>query len=307
VLVYLYYLKVISYADFNGPSSMNAVAAFETFKPYQFRLLMPVLFMLFKPLTFIPEKGIYAAYSIIVVYFLLLVYYNFLCKYFDDKQKLFYWTPVILYPMLWNYVILNQSFQYYDFTTILIFTIGLYFIVTENFAGLLIIYIIGIINKESVVYLAFSYLLFNYKDIFTKKVILNTLFLGIILIVFKVLTSYLFKNNPGDTFEVGWHENLRILLNLFNNRVFMKNLGLNFGGLYILVILLFISGRWKKFPDKRLIFLNLAFIPYLLLGFYMIYFTEVRVYTELIPMITTLSIVFISSFEKFKLKHIEQR
>jgi hypothetical protein len=133
------------------------------------------------------------------------------------------------------------------------------------------------------------------------------LFLGIILIVFKVLTSYLFKNNPGDTFEVGWHENLRILLNLFNNRVFMKNLGLNFGGLYILVILLFISGRWKKFPDKRLIFLNLAFIPYLLLGFYMIYFTEVRVYTELIPMITTLSIVFISSFEKFKLKHIEQR
>jgi hypothetical protein len=209
--------------------------------------------------------------------------------------------------MLWNYVILNQSFQYYDFTTILIFTIGLYFIVTENFAGLLIIYIIGIINKESVVYLAFSYLLFNYKDIFTKKVILNTLFLGIILIVFKVLTSYLFKNNPGDTFEVGWHENLRILLNLFNNRVFMKNLGLNFGGLYILVILLFISGRWKKFPDKRLIFLNLAFIPYLLLGFYMIYFTEVRVYTELIPMITTLSIVFISSFEKFKLKHIEQR
>jgi predicted ferric reductase len=133
------------------------------------------------------------------------------------------------------------------------------------------------------------------------------LFLGIILIVFKVLTSYLFKNNPGDTFEVGWHENLRILLNLFNNRVFMKNLGLNFGGLYILVILLFISGRWKKFPDKRLIFLNLAFIPYLLLGFYMIYFTEVRVYTELIPMITTLSIVFISSFEKFKLKPIEQR
>ena len=297
----LYFQKIIIPADFNGPSSISAVATFETFKPYQFRLLIPILFLIFKPLNLIDSKIIYLIYSIFVIYSLLIVYFNFLCKYFDDKSKSTYYTLIILYPILWNYIILNQSFQYYDFTAILIFTIGLYFIVTENFKGLLITFIMGIINKESAVYLAFSYLFFNYKYIFTRKIILNTLLLGIIILVFKALLSYIFQNNPGATYEIGFGENIRILSNLFNNRIFMKNLGFNFGALYIFVILLFITGRWKIFPDKRFVFVNLAFIPYIILGIYMIYLTEVRVYTELIPMVTTLFLLYLSTFEKFKL------
>ncbi len=297
----LYYKKIVLYADFNGPSSISAVASFETFKPYQFRLLIPFIFMILKPFNLIDSKIFFLLYSMSIIYMLLIVYYNFLCKYFEDRQKVIFYTLVILYPILWNYIILNQSFQYYDFTAILIYTIGLYYIVTENFKGLLITFIIGIINKESAVYLAFSYLLFNYKEIFTKKIIFNTALLGLILIVFKILTSYIFRDNPGATYEVGLTENIRILTNVLNNKVFMKNLGFNFGVLYIFAVLLFVSGRWKKFPDRRFIFVNLAFVPYIILGLYMIYFTEVRVYTELIPMVTTLFLVYLSTFKNFKL------
>jgi hypothetical protein len=301
-LVALYYIKIIGNADFNSPSSMNAVMSFETAKPYQFRLLLPVLFMIFKPLSFIPEKLIYTLYSVFIVYLLLIVYNRLLCKYFDSERSASLYSAVILYPMLWNYVILNQSFQFYDFTAILIFTAGLYFIAAESFKWLLITFIIGIINKESAVYLAFSYVFFNYKAIFTKKVILNTFLLGAVLILIKLLLSFVFKDNPGATYEVGFSENIRILTNLFSNRIFMKNLGLNFGAIYIFVILLFVSGRWKKFPGKRLVFLNLGFVPYLILGLYLVYYTEVRVYTELIPMITTLFLVYLSTLDKLKLK-----
>ena len=81
----------------------------------------------------------------------------------------------------------------------------------------------------------------------------------------------------------------------------MKNLGFNFGALYIFVLLLFITGRWKQYPDRRKIFANLAFIPYILLGVFITYFTEVRVYTELIPMVSLLFIIYLSTIRKLNL------
>ena len=52
----------------------------------------------------------------------------------------------------------------------------------------------------------------------------------------------------------------------------------------------------------KLVFVNLAVVPYLLLGIFLIYFTEVRVYAELIPMFTTLFVIYLSTFEKLELK-----
>ncbi|MCI0449410.1 MAG: hypothetical protein L0Y79_06440 [Chlorobi bacterium] len=307
VLVVLYYVKIIESADFNSPSSLNAVASFETAKPYQFRLLMPVLFMAFKLISFIPEKIIYSLYSVFIVYLLLIVYSRFLSRYFEGGMKLWLYSAVILYPMLWNYVILNQSFQFYDFTAIFICTLGMYFIVTENFKAFLITFIIGLINKESIVYLAFSYLLFNYKNILTWKVILNVFILALIFIVFKLVLNFIFESNPGGTVEITVNENIRILSNLTSNRIFMKNLGLNFGALYIFAVLLFVTGRWKKFSDRRLVLLNLAMIPYLIFGFWIVYYTEIRVYTELIPMISTLFLIYVSTFKKFNFNQLKKQ
>jgi len=306
VLVLLYYIKVVGPADFNSPSSMNAVLSFETAKPYQFRLLMPFLFMIFTPLTFIPEKIAYSIYSIFIVYSLLIIYKGLLCKYFDNERIVYYYSPVILYPMLWNYVILNQSFQFYDFTAVLIFTIGLYFIVTENFKGLLITFIVGIINKESAAYLAFSYLFFNYKKILTWKVILNVFILAVIFTAIKISLNLIFESNPGGTIEITVNENIRILSNALGNRIFMKNLGLNFGALYVFTILLFITGRWKKFFDRRLVFSNLAIVPFLIFGFCIVYYTEVRVYAELIPMVTTLFLIYLSTIKRFNLTELKR-
>ncbi|NOS85104.1 MAG: hypothetical protein HOP31_08175 [Ignavibacteria bacterium] len=302
VMCYLYHKKIVAAADWNAPNSLNAVATFQTSKPYQFRLLMPVIFDFFKPLHALYGKYLYNAWNVTAVFMIQVVYYKLLCGYFRNKKRLLWAAPVILYPILFNYIILNQSFQYYDFTAILFFTIGLYYILNQRTIAFFIIFIIAVINKETAGYLIFAYLLFNYKNLFTKKVIINTFILGVFFIGYKLLLNYIFRNNPGDSFEIGYHENIRIVKQLFSNTVYIKHLVFNFGGLYIFVILLFITGAWRKYPDRRKVYMNLAIVPYYILGIYITYITEVRVYTELIPMITTLFLLYISTFKFFHLE-----
>lgn len=302
VICYLYHKKIVATADWNAPNSLNAVASFQTSKPYQFRLLMPVIFDFFKPLHALYGKYLYNAWNVAAVLLIQVVYYKLLCGYFRNKKLLLWIAPVILYPILFNYIILNQSFQYYDFTAILFFTIGLYYILNQRTIAFFIVFIIAVINKETAGYLIFAYLFYNYKELFTKKVILNTFLLGVFFICYKLLLNYIFRNNPGDSFEIGYHENIRIVKQLFSNTVYIKHLVLNFGGLYIFVILLFVTGAWLKYPDKRKVYMNLAIVPYYLFGIYITYITEVRVYTELIPMITTLFLLYISTFKIFRLE-----
>jgi len=308
-LCFLYFKKIVAGVDFNATNSINAVSSFQTAKPYQFRLLIPLIFMLFKPLTFIPEKIIYIYYDFVIVYFTIIVYYKLLLEYFTNKKIVLYLAPVIIYPILFNYVILNQSFQYYDFTSILLFTIGIFFIVKENFKLFLISFIIAIINKETAVYLIFAYIFFNYKTVFTKRVILNSFLLILIFAGYKVLLAYIFRNSPGDNFEIGFTVNMDILTSFYKNHIYAKNLGLNFGGLYIFTILLMIMGRWKIFTAKspaRLLYLNFAFIPYFIVGIFVTYFTEVRVYSELIPLITTLFLIYLSTFRRIIIESVHK-
>ncbi len=303
VLCYLYHKKIVVPVDWDAPNSLNAVGSFETAKPYQFRLLLPMFFKLFGPIYKLYGKYLYSAYNMVVVFATVVVYYKLLAgRYFSDKKLLLWYAPVILYPMLWNYVILNQSFQYYDFTSILIFTIGLYYIVNEKLVKFLILFIIGLLNKETTGYLIFAYLLYNYKNLFTPKVMISTASLAVLFIGWKLVLNYIFNNNPGDSYEVGYYENIRIVKELFGNKVLLKNLALNFGGLYIAAILLFVTGAWRKFPHKKLVYVNLAIIPFYVFGIYITYITEVRVYTELIPMITTLFLIYLSSFKGLGLK-----
>ncbi|KXK44334.1 MAG: hypothetical protein UZ05_CHB002002660 [Chlorobi bacterium OLB5] len=304
IICYLYHRKIIAAADWYAPNSLDAVASFKTAKPYQFRLLMPLIFDFFKPLYMVYGKYLYNAWNVTAIFLLQVVFYRLLCGYFVNKKYLLWISPVILYPVLFNYIILNQSFQYYDFTAILLYTVGLYYILNKKTAAFFIFFVIAVINKETAGYLIFSYMLFNYKNLFTKKVIINTFILGVIFIGYKLLLNYLFRNNPGDNFEVGYYENIRIVKALTTNTTLLKNLLLNFGGLYIFVILLFITGLWKRFPDKRKLYINLAIVPYYLFGIYITYITEVRVYTELIPMITVLFLIFLSNFKIFRLRPV---
>lgn len=303
---FLYFQKIISIYDFNSANSISAVASFDTIKPFQFRLLIPLIFKLFSPFSFVTSKIFFTVYSCIVLYLLLIIYYLLISEYFKNAILNFFLAPAILYPIVWNYILLNQTFQYYDFTAILLFTLGMYFIIKNNFKWTLIIFIIAILNKESAVYLIFSYLLFNYRQVFTKKIIFNTAILAVIFIAYKAALSYIFRYNQGDDIESCLRRNIQILKEITFDFTTIKIILLNFGLLYIFAALLFITGKFKHFENKNLIYINLTIIPYFVIGIFVVYFTEIRVYAELIPLFTTLTLVYLSSFKSLRFNNIEE-
>ena len=307
---FLYYLKIVKGAGFNSPNSINAVLTFETVKPFQFRLLVPFIFKILFLFKFIPQKAIFMSYCGVIVYFIILAYYYLISEYFENKLTNLFLAPLILYPMTWNYILLNETFQYYDFTTILLFTLGLYFILKNNYKLLLIVFIIGLINKETIAYLIFAYVLFNYKKAFTRTVIINTFLLALSFIAVKVLLYLIFKSNPGDPVEICFFRNQEILSNLFKDRVYAKDFFLNFGGWYVFIILFFLTGGVKRFAsvsDRSKIYIHLAIIPFVIFGIFIIYFSEVRVYSELMPMVTTLFLIYSGINKKSPLKFIENK
>lgn len=295
---FLYYLKVVKAADFFRSDGLNTVMAFEAAKPFQFRLLVPYIFKLIYLVNFIPQKALFMAYCCVIVYFILLAYYYLISEYFEDKFTNYQLALFILYPMTWNYILLNDTMHFYDFTAILLFTIGLYFILKGNFKILLIVFFIGLINKETIAYLIFAYAFFNYKYIFTKKIILNVSILVLIFIAVKIILYFMFRTNPGDPIEICLFRNIEIVSIITTNQIYAKNVFLNFGGLYFFIILLFVSGRWKRYAsdsNKSKLFINLAIVPFLIFGIFIIYISEVRVYTEMMPIVSTLFLIYLST------------
>lgn len=294
---FIYFQKIVSPADFSGATGLSAVASFETYKPYQFRLLLPLIFKLFFLVPF-SQKFIFIAFSCAVVYLIIAAYNAVINEYFANTKLNFFLAPFILYPMVWNFIILNQTFSFYDLTCVFFFITGFYFVIKDNFKWLLITFIIALVNKESAIYLAFCYLLFNYKNIFSKKVILNTAVLGIIFLAYKLSLAYVFRNNPGGNFEIGLYANIEHIKQLATNRIYLKSIMFNLGLLYIFAILLFITGRWKLYKNRGLLFINLTIVPFILMGILTIYFVEVRVYSETFPLFSNLFLIYLSTFDK---------
>lgn len=306
---FLYYWKVVKYADFSAKSGIAAVLSFSTWKPFQFRLLFPIIYKAVSVFGFLPPKAIFLGLSIVIVYFIIVVYKFILDEYFENKNVNIVLAVTILYPMTWNYVLLNQAYLFYDYMSILVYVIGMYFILKEKFWPLVLVLTLGLFNKETAAFLIFAYVFYNYKIIFTKKIIVNTLILVVIFFIVKGILYLIFINNPGSSVEICVYENYKILSNLLKERVLFKNFILCFGGMYVFAILLFLTGRWKSFVSVSgggKLYINLVFIPYMIMGIYVVYFTEVRVYTELIPMLTTLFLIFVSTVENIGIKPIEK-
>ncbi len=114
----------------------------------------------------------------------------------------------------------------------------------------------------------------------------------------------MFRINPGDDIESGLRGNTEILKYLTYDFTTIKIIILNFGLLYIFTIFLFVTGKFKLFENRNLVYINLTIVPYFIIGIFLVYFTEIRVYAELIPLFTTLTLVYLSTFKKLRFNNI---
>jgi hypothetical protein len=308
---YLYYHKFIVKADFYGNESSGGIYAVlnsEAIKPAQYRLLVPYIFKVVQSGFFIfhsiPDKALFFLLTILFCYLILLSFYFLLNEYFKSKATNCWLAPIIIYPMVWNFVIMNGQFFFMDFTVLLIIILGIYAIVSRQNGWLIFIFLFGVINHPSVGFLIPAYLLFNYNRLLKVKTIIYAavmclLFSGII----KIMDVY-FSSNKGYFVIFNLPRNLGIA-DIIPVHIIIRDLLFNFGGLHLIILLFIFNGLWKRYKGPML-YINIVMIPYVISVLVNFSIEEIRNYIAIIPFVMITFLLFLSTFQNSFLKPVDR-
>jgi hypothetical protein len=293
---YIYFQKIGVHSDFYSPDSSSGIISvlnFEAIKVMQYRLLVPFLYKLLSLFLPIPEKAVYFVLLVILCFMVIYVFYRLLNEYFEDRKINALLAPVIIYPMAWNYIILNGQSFYVDFSNLIFVLLGYYFIIKKMDFALLATIFIGSLNHDSIGFLIPMYLLFNYKKIFTGRIILISILLTLITVGVKTVLSEVFINNAGASFRWNHIRNF-YLVNYLPVTHTIRNIFLIFGGLHLIILASIKNPVWKKVSGPR-IMINMTFILYVIIIFFIHSIEEIRNYITAIPFIIIPFLIYLSS------------
>jgi len=310
-LCYLYYHKLIFKADFHGVESSGGIYAvlnFEALKPIQFRILVPYIFKAIQSVVFlikpIPDKALFFIITIGLCYMVLFSFFVLLGQYFKSRAMNCWLAAIIIYPMIWNYVIMNGQFFYMDFSILLIIILGFYCIVSEKYNWLLLVFFLGVLNHPSVGYLIIAFLLYNYNKLFRIRTILYTIVMAVMYVGIYKLMDYTFPGTSGYFVIFNLPRNLGLLHEL-PFHIILRDLVFNFGGLHIFALIFLLSGTWKRYRGP-LLYINLVIIPYVLSVLINFSIEEIRNYITIIPFVLILTLLFLSTFENSFLRPVDR-
>jgi hypothetical protein len=302
---FLYFHKFITDQDFYETGWKSGIVTVLTFKApqyAQFRLLLPLVFKIVSIVTHLSNKGVFFVLIIAQTFLILEIFYRILNEYFIDKTVNSLVAALILYPMVWNFTILNDYSLYYDFTSMLLILIAFLCILKGKNLWMIVIFIIGNFNHDSIGFVIVMYLLYNYKRLFKKETIIYTFLLSFIFIALKVAFHFLFISNPSEPFWFRAPRNVEIFYKT-PPYYLIRDFLLFFGALH-LFILLNIKRIWNQMPSGKL-FISLTLIPYLIVMFMLHNFDEARDYVVAIPFIIIPFMIYLSTFPNSILKRAE--
>ena len=250
LLVSLFLVALIHYPNLaDERAGVIQLTNFDGYKPFQYRMLMPLFLRGIEFLT--PEvienkiagflrpnilermgRHDVADYKVelvkdytfrVVLYVglntLMLLSFMFairklagLFDYFPDTfNDLLPLGLVVIIPIFYNFP--NYS---HDFSHLLLFTLGLYYMYQQNWLPYIIIFALAIINKETAVMLAVVYFYF-FKGLMPQKPFYKILTVQLALFaVIKSILSFTLPNNPGVFLESHLKGNLQHLADISN-------------------------------------------------------------------------------------------
>ncbi len=293
---YIYFHRTFFKLTFweNDMGGIYHILSYDAIRPNQYRLLVPYLFKAFRYVfPFINDRPAYFAIILVFTFLILILFYNILNAYFRNENKNRWLVLLVFYPMAWQYIILNQMFDFTDFAYLLLVFAGFFAIIKKYDKTLLLIFLLGVFNHDSIGFLIVMYVFFNIKELLTKRVIINTVLMTIIFIAVKKMMEIIFINNPGLSFRFNYLYNIEAFSTM-PPHIVVRNVFLTFGGMHIFVLYFFISGRWKQFNTKYL-YITLTLFVHVLIVFLIHTTFEGRNYMAAIPYIIILFLLFLST------------
>lgn len=293
---YIYFHRTFFKLTFweNDMGGIYHILSYDAIKPNQYRLFVPYIFKAFRfVFPFIHDRPAYFAIILVFTFLTLIIFYNILNVYFKNTNINSWLALIVFYPMAWQYIILNQMFEFTDFAYLLFVFAGYFAIIKKYDKTLLLIFLLGTFNHDSIGFLIVMYVLFNIKELLSKKVIINTVLMTIIFIGVKKIMEMIFINNPGLSFRFNYVYNTEAFFTM-PPHIVVRNVIFTFGGIHFFVLYFFIAGKWKKFNTKYL-YITLALFIHVLIVFLIHTTFEGRNYIAAIPYMLILFFLFLST------------
>ena len=103
----------------------------------------------------------------------------------------------------------------YDFPALSLFALGFYFMLRRHWYMYYLFFLIGLVNKETMVILAILFAFIYYKELSPMHYWRHLIIQCGLFVIIRGSVGWIFKNNPGRNFEFHFFSNIRILADLW--------------------------------------------------------------------------------------------
>lgn len=271
----LYHLNKSSDMD----AEWLALTNFSGERPYQYRVL---IFALARLLHAGLHVSVPLAFQLLEAGFLFLLFLAFrrYLAIFIPEQISRFASLALLYPLVWNYVLLGHIYWPYDIPGIFFFVAGLVCLVEGRWASYYPLFVLATLNRETSVFLILASLLIAWGRQAPRQIAGHLLVQAVLWLAIKALLNRLFAHNSGSFTDNMMHNNWLLLTRfLHGNFSFLRFLLLVCGAVWLLIPL-----AWRRQPVifRRLLWI----IPPFIAGMGVVgVLDEVRIYNELIPVL----------------------
>lgn len=201
-------------------------------------------------------------------------------------------APLILIPMLWNYIISSDIIYPEDIPALLLFTIGLTYLFKKNMLSFSIVFLIATLNRESSIFLLPAMFLIQFKNRKLSDLIIHLTVLAAAWIGIKLLLMHYFGGGIHSSYYINTlRDNLAICKSIFHLEPGGLRLLTLFGGLW-----LFVPISYRKIPDKVFFLTLMVPVFFAIMVFVGNLDGEFRIFNEMIPVVTAPTALLFSSY-----------
>ena len=258
---------------------------------FKFRVLMPALGQALSRGLGLEPQWIYRGTTWVSTFLLMVAYRRYLENFLAPGFAILA-SFSIVFPLIWNYCLLNSIYYPFDIPAILFFVLGCHFMYRRNWLAYYITLGLALLNRDTSAFLVFVFAFTGYGNIPRRKLAVHliaqaAMWWGIKALMLAVM--------PGSEviFTQGFlTHNLGTIRNMLttpgNALTDWVKVPLAFGG-----SLLVLPWVWRRQPEflKRTL---LVIIPFVVVVLFKTVIEEVRVYGELVPVVFTPVVYFIA-------------
>jgi hypothetical protein len=176
-------------------------------------------------------------------------------------------------------------FYPYDTASILVFVLGLIFLLEKKTLPFYLLLLVGTCNRETTIFLVLLHVLVNWKTSARSWIALHLGAQTLLWIAVKLLLSYAYQDNTGDLLQIHAWKNVQ--------RIFFATETATAGGLYGWVTLATVFGflwvpvlLFRQWIRNDFVRSTLLVIPFFAAGMMAVgVITEIRIFGELIPVV----------------------